>query len=107
MKIKLDANGYIIGFASVGDIEGSIETTLTEEELRIPFIDAYKYIDGKLVKDDVKESIIIEKEKLSQLKVKEQSQTINYFKSKEFKTLSTNEKDKLLELLARQAGYIL
>ena len=50
-----------------------------------------------------KNKIEIEAEKVLQEQEKAEKEQL---KNKEFKTLSTKEKDKLLEILAKQAGLI-
>lgn len=59
----------------------------------------YKYANGLLVKDE--EAVIIRKAaKKDAIEGKKQ------FKSRDFKTLSTPEKDALLERMARELGYL-
>lgn len=54
MKIILDENRYIVGYASIGDIIGGIESDLTNLDLAVPFLSAYQLIDGIMIRDDAK-----------------------------------------------------
>ena len=51
----------------------------------------------------IKKKAQIEQEKLEQKQKKAEKEK---FKSKDFKTLSTKEKDEILEKIARDLGYI-
>ena len=56
MQVLLE-NGYVVSYATVGILNDSIEIEITEDELT-HFADhflSYKYIDGKLVFDEVRE----------------------------------------------------
>lgn len=54
MKIQLDENNYITAFATIGDIDNSIEADLTIEDFKnIPAF-CYQYIDEQLFLDEVK-----------------------------------------------------
>lgn len=63
LKILLDGDGYLIGYASIGDIDGSIESNLKRSDIPTMF-NCYKYIDGVLVVDEDK--LREEEEKLNQ-----------------------------------------
>ena len=65
MKILLDEDNYIIGYATVGDIVGSIEFKGAIPEDYEAGI--YKYEKGKIIKDEVKVNKL-KKEKEDKLK---------------------------------------
>lgn len=55
MKISLDENKYIIAFATVGDVENSIEADLSVEDFNNLPCFLYKYGNGNLTLDEEKE----------------------------------------------------
>lgn len=54
MKISLDENKYITAFATVGDVENSIETDLSVEDFNDLPCFLYKYENGVLTLDEEK-----------------------------------------------------
>lgn len=62
MFLKLDENNYIEGYAVIGGIEGAIEVNLDEADIPFPHYEAYQYIDGEIILDEIKLSEIIEAE---------------------------------------------
>ncbi len=62
MFLKLDENNYIEGYAIIGGLEGAIEVGLDEADIPFPHYEAYQYIDGKIILDEVKLNEIIEAE---------------------------------------------
>ena len=54
MKISLDENKYIIAFATVGDVENSIEADLSVEDFNNLPCFVYKYENEKLTLDEEK-----------------------------------------------------
>lgn len=54
MKISLDENKYIVAFATVGDVENSIETDLSVEDFNDLPCFLYKYENGLLTLDEEK-----------------------------------------------------
>ena len=54
MKISLDENKYIVAFATVGDVENSIEANLSVEDFNDLPCFVYKYENGKLILDEEK-----------------------------------------------------
>ncbi|WP_171020561.1 DUF2977 domain-containing protein [Anaerofustis stercorihominis] len=54
MKISLDENKYIVAFATVGDVENSIETDLSVEDFNDLPCFVYKYENGILTLDEEK-----------------------------------------------------
>lgn len=71
IKAKLDDNGYITDWCSIGELEGSkqFDIDIDEDSFREQF-GAYKLVDGKLVYDEDYLSILHEKE-LSLAKIRE------------------------------------
>jgi hypothetical protein len=66
MKLKLDENNYIIGYATIGDIEDSIEADV---EIPADFeIGVYKYENNKLVKDISKADTRVQEELQNELR---------------------------------------
>ena len=54
MKIRLDENNYVIAFATIGDVENSIEADLSVEDFdNLPCF-VYKYENGILTLDEEK-----------------------------------------------------
>ena len=62
MFLKLDDDNYIQGYAIIGGIDGAIEVDLNETDIPFPHYEAYQYIDGKVVLDEIKLNEIIEAE---------------------------------------------
>ena len=62
MLLKLDENNYIEGYAVIGGLEGAIEVDLDEAEIPFPYYEAYQYIDGEMILDEVKLNELIEAE---------------------------------------------
>ena len=54
MKIQLDENKYIVAFATVGDVENSIEADLSVEDFNDLPCFLYKYENGILTLDEEK-----------------------------------------------------
>ena len=54
MKISLDENKYIVAFATVGDVENSIEADLSVEDFNDLPCFLYKYENGILTLDEEK-----------------------------------------------------
>ena len=54
MKISLDENKYIVAFATIGDVENSIETDFTIESFNDLPCFLYKYENGILILDEEK-----------------------------------------------------
>ena len=54
MKITLDENKYIVAYATIGDIENSIEANLSVEDFNNLPCFVYKYENGKLTLDEEK-----------------------------------------------------
>ena len=54
MKISLDENKYVIAFATVGDVENSIEADLSIEDFNDLPCFVYKYEKGILTLDEEK-----------------------------------------------------
>ena len=54
MKIGLDENNYVIAFATVGDIENSIEVNLRFKSFSDLPCFLYKYENGELILDEEK-----------------------------------------------------
>lgn len=54
MQISLDENKYIIAFATIGDVENSIEADLTIEDFNNLPCFIYKYENGLLTLDEEK-----------------------------------------------------
>ena len=54
MKISLDENKYIISYATIGDVENSIEADLSVEDFNNLPCFLYKYENGILTLDEEK-----------------------------------------------------
>lgn len=54
MKISLDENKYIVAFATIGDVENSIEADLSVEDFGDLPCFVYKYENGILTLDEEK-----------------------------------------------------
>ncbi len=74
MQIKIDAQGFVLSYAIVGNIEGGFEVELPSNFDYEAFQNSphcYKYENGTLVKDEVKANALLketEKCKLRQLR---------------------------------------
>jgi hypothetical protein len=62
MFLKLDENNYIEGYAIIGGLEGAIEVDLNEADIPYPHYQAYQYIDGEIILDEIKLEDLIEAE---------------------------------------------
>lgn len=54
MKIRLDENKYIVAYATIGDVENSIEANLSVEDFNELPCFLYKYENGILTLDEEK-----------------------------------------------------
>lgn len=71
----LDDDGYLDGWGSVrsSDIDTKLEVEEEHEVLRNPH--AFKYVDGELIKDEVKQKELIEQYEKEQNKLKDKDMT--------------------------------
>lgn len=72
MKLKLDENNYIVGYANLGDLDNSVDADIDVSNLEHP-IGMYQLIDNEVVLDNEKLALHISE--------KENEETVNQLQS--------------------------